>query len=235
MFLKKLSLIMFLLLLGTQVYSQNPQTIMECMNNALGKQYQKDIKTQKIEMSMSMMGMDMPMTMITTMPNKYRVEMSIMGMNIVTVVTPDDCFMIQNGNVSEFPAGQCEKAKEQMDEQNMFTQLGKTKKGDKIEYDGTEVVNGINCNKLKVTSEDGNVGYFFIGAEDCLMHKFTAKMNMGSGEQDVEMIVKEYKTKNNMKIPHEMSIMSDGEEMGKMSIKNIEFNIPIDDKLYKRP
>lgn len=235
MFLKKLSLIMFLLFVGTQVYSQTADEIFEKMNNALGKEYLNEIKTQKVEMEMSMMGMDMPMTMYTTMPDKHRVEMSFMGMNVVTVITPDDCFMIQSGNVMDMPAGQCEKAKENVEDQNMLSSYGKLKKNSKIELAGSDKVNGIDCYKIKITEENENVVYYFIGKNDYLLHKFTSKMNFGSGEQDVEMVVAEYKQINKMKIPSVMLMMAEGEEAGKITLKNVEINLNIDESLYKRP
>lgn len=235
MFLKKLSLIIFLLFVGTQVYSQTADEIFEKMSNALGKQYLNEIKTQKVEMEMSMMGMDMPMTIYTTTPDKHRVEMNFMGMNIITVVTPDDCFMVQNGNVMDMPGGQCEKAKENVEEQNMLSSFGKLKKNSKLELAGSEKVNNIDCYKIKMTEENGNEAYYYIGKNDYLLYKFTSKMNLGSGEQDIEMVVVEYKEINKIKMPSVMLMMAEGEEAGKITIKNVEVNLTIDESLYKRP
>jgi outer membrane lipoprotein-sorting protein len=194
------------------------------------------INTTEAKILTSAMGMEMEMKVFSKKPSKSRMEMSVMGQNIITVYDGEKAFMSQNGNVTELPPDQTEQVKEQMKSQAGSYDnplLDYAAKGNKVELSGVENVDGDECDVLKITTKDAKVSYLYISTGSSLDIKMKSKQNFQGTDKDVEIYFEDNKKVDGILVPHKMTIKADGEEFASMKFEYIKFNKTIEDSMFK--
>lgn len=204
-----------------------------------GKEKYNEMKTMKIDIKLTVMGMELPMKMFTKDKVKMRMEMSIMGQNMITVVTDKSGWISQNGAISDIPADQLEGARQQFKTQGggMNSDLMNWKEmGYSLELvDEDEVeVEGSPAYKIKMTKE-GNETFQYIDKATFLATKISTKADIQGNDMEIEVLMKDYKEVSGLKIPHLMKIKSGGQDMGQAIIESVKINEPVDDKLFEKP
>lgn len=233
-------LIALFLVSSTLVFAETAEEIMEKCIQAAGSGKMKDVKSQIFEMKMSMMGMEMPMKSYIRNPDDMRVEMSAMGMDIVTVINATAGWMKQAGTVTDIPADQLDMYRKQLKQQtNFYSEDLFNYKGEggklRVTLLGKEKVDGKECYKIKNIDQDEKEALIFVECSNYLIAKVSSKQDMMGAETDVEVFMKDYKDIEGIKIPHLMEIKSGGELFGTITIQNWKMNVPLDDKLFQKP
>lgn len=233
---KSLILLFALFLFGSQAYSESvDEIIAQNIKARGGKAKYENMETYQMKMRMNMMGMNMPMTIYMKDPDKMRMDVTMMGQNVITVLNGDRAWVSQGGQVTELPQDQVSKVKEQMDQQSNFLEnqfIDYKDKGIKIVLEGTEEVDDKNCFVLKVTDKEGETSTLYIDTETYLEHKIiTTQQNMGQ-EMEMEIFIKNNKWVNGILVPHKMEMYSDGEPAGEFIIEDVIINEPIDNSLF---
>src|SRR4051794_6163957 len=109
-------------------------------------------------------------------------------------------------------------------------------KGNKIEYAGTEAVEGTDTYKLKVTMADGEVRNFFIDTEYFVPIKIETKRFIRGAERETETILGDYKSVNGWYIPYSQEFGRKGSPFRqKVNITKIEANVPIANARFYMP
>jgi outer membrane lipoprotein-sorting protein len=109
---------LFLAALSGPLLAQTEKNFLENMIKALGgRETLAAIKDTRMSGTMEIIqyGMTAPMTIYQKEPNKYRMEMEIMGMSMVQVYDGQKAMMTnpQTGEVIEFPPDQAQQMKKQ--------------------------------------------------------------------------------------------------------------------------
>lgn len=191
-----------------------------------------NIKSFIIDAKMSMMGMDMPMTVKMKQPKKFKVEMEMMGQKTVSAFDGNKGWMINpmmGSGIQDLEGPELDKA---MDQANMMEgELYNYKdKGFTAELVGKEG----NDYQIKLTGTDGSVKNYFINKDSYLISRFTAKVEAMGQTMDVETKMKEYHKVEGMMIPKVTEVTL---PMGAMTttMEEVKINVAIDDAEFARP
>jgi hypothetical protein len=111
------------------------------------------------------------------------------------------------------------------------------RKGTKVELAGTEVVEGRNTYKLKLTLKGGEQLHLWIDAKSFLEAKIDGAPRRIDGRmRKVAVFYRDFKPVGGLKLPHAMETVVDGVKGShKMTILTIKVNPPLDENLFAKP
>jgi hypothetical protein len=109
-------------------------------------------------------------------------------------------------------------------------------KGNKVEYVGTDEVEGTDTFKLKVTMANGEVQYFYMDTDYYVPIKIDKKRMIRGAEIEFETVLGDYKEVDGWYIPHSVEIGVKGSQFRqKTAYEKIEANVTIDDQRFSMP
>lgn len=199
----------------------------------------KGIQTLVMENSMSVQGMEIPMTQTIVAGKGFRQEMSIMGNQMITVMEGDKGWMIRpammqgTGEPEDLPADALKGQGSSLDPAGAL--FNYQEKGSKVELVGTEKVNGKDAHHLKVTSKDGSVSEHWIDTASFLETKVKRTVNQGGQEIVSEITFSDFKDVDGIKFPYTME--TENPMAGAMTIttNKVVVNGKVDDNIFKKP
>ena len=109
-------------------------------------------------------------------------------------------------------------------------------KGSKVEYLGTEDVDGTDAHKLKVTLKDGDILYIYLDPDYFLEIRETVQARMRGVEVEWEQDLGNYEQVNGLMLPFSIESGAKGQpKYSKITIEKVEINVPLDAKLFHFP
>lgn len=109
-------------------------------------------------------------------------------------------------------------------------------KGHKVEYLGTESVEGGNAHKLRVTFKNGNSSIMYFDAEQFLKVKETSKRKMRGQDVEIDTVFGDYKEVGGLLFPHSIEQGAAGQpQRQKIQMDKVELDVAIDDARFKAP
>jgi len=109
-------------------------------------------------------------------------------------------------------------------------------RGHKVELQGQQDVEGIKTWKIKLTDkDDGRITYYYISASDYTMIKSEIEREIQGQKVNTETWFSDLKDFNGAKFFMTRSQKINGETFQTTTIKNIELNVPIDEKIFDMP
>jgi len=109
-------------------------------------------------------------------------------------------------------------------------------KGSKVEYLGTEDVDGTDAYKLKVTLKDGDILYIYLDPDYFLEIREIAQAKIRGAEVEVEEDLGNYERVNGVMLPFSIESGAKGQAKDtKITIEKVEINGPLDTKLFRFP
>ncbi|MBK8877803.1 MAG: hypothetical protein IPN74_04435, partial [Haliscomenobacter sp.] len=176
-------------ILAAGVFAANAQTADEIVAKYFdvtgGIDKWRALKTTKMTGTMSAQGMDFSAIMFNAPPNKMRVDVSIMGQNLVQAYDGTTAWWINpfqgSAEAQVMPDEMAAPMKEQ-EFQNAL--LDYASKGHSIALEGKETVEGTACHKIKLTKKDGTVEYHLFDTESSVLivSRTAAKAGPAAGE-----------------------------------------------------
>lgn len=197
----------------------------------------KAIKTLVREGTMSMaQGMEMNFTQTYKRKNKMRMDMSFQGMNIVSAFDGETAWSV-NPMAGNKPEKQSAEESKQAIEQADFDGdlVDYLEKGKKVEYVGTEDIDGQTAYKLKITDKEGKESFLYIDAVTNLEMRLDTKFSMMGQEADVEMVFSNYQDVSGVQMAHLMEMRSDGQTMMSMTYSSTKANVDVPDSRFAFP
>ena len=228
-----LATLMLFALISTQA-----QSLDQVLNNyykANGLDKIADVKTFDVKAKVSVMGMEMPMHIRVKNPDKFRVDMDMMGQKTISAFDGENGWMINpmmGAEVQDLEGAQLKQAMGQADMEGALYNY--KAKGSNIEMLGKVDVDGAEAYKLKLTDKDGGVQTYYINADDYMVSKVESRVEAMGQSMDVVTKMLEYKDIKGIKMASKIEMdMS----MGKQSVvmEEIKIDEPIDDSLFEKP
>jgi len=109
-------------------------------------------------------------------------------------------------------------------------------KGNKVEYAGTEPVEGTDAYKLKVTLANGEVRYYYMDTDYYVPIKVETKRMIRGAEREFESSLGDYKEVNGVYFPfYQESGVKGSPQKGKITIEKIVANGDIPDTRFAKP
>jgi hypothetical protein len=109
-------------------------------------------------------------------------------------------------------------------------------KGNKVEFVGTEAVEGTDTLKLRVTLKNGDVSYYFIDTDYYVPIKIESKRMVRGAEREFETSLGDYKEVAGVYLPHSIETGVKGSpNKSQITYEKIEANVALDDNRFKQP
>ncbi len=219
------------------IQAQTIDQVLEKHYKATGHEKLAAVKTYYVKAKMSMTGMDMPMTMTIQMkkPDKFRIDMDVMGQKIEQGYDGESGWMrnpMAGSGITDLKGAELKQAMNQADLEGELYNYAK--KGHSAELTGKVNADGKEAYRIKFTNADGSVKDYYLDANTYLISKIKAKVESMGQTMDVETKVLEYKEINGIKIGSKMEVET---PMGAQSMtwEEIKLDGPMDDAIFARP
>jgi hypothetical protein len=171
--------------------------------------------------------------------NKMRNEIVIQGMTMIQAYDGWTGWQVVpfTGKKDAEPMGadELKDAQEQADIDGPLVDY--KQKGHKVELIGKEKMEGTDAYHLRITLKNGNVRDLFLDADSFLEIKAIGKTTRRGTETIVETALGDYKEVEGLMVPFSMEQHQQGGQGPgqKLTIEKVEFNVPVDDAVFKMP
>ena len=171
-------------------------------------------------------------------PNFVRQEFNIQGMTGVTAYDGKTGWKIEpwGGKKDVEPLGE-EEMKGIVEDSDFDSPLVNYKdKGVKVEYVGTDEVEGTDAYKLKVTLASGDVRFYYMDTDYFVPIKIDTKRMVRGAEREYETILGDYKEVNGWYLPFSVeSGVKGNPNRSKITYDKIEANVALEDQRFAKP
>jgi outer membrane lipoprotein-sorting protein len=231
--MKKLISILAGLALLSSLGAQSLQEIVNKYTSANKLDKISSLKTIQIKGNMSMVGMQVPVTMWMKNPNKIKIVTDLNGQNMIQVYDGIKGYSVNPMSGSTTPVAMSAEEVEQTLRANMFQNYMASylKKG-QLGLVGDEKVNDKPSFKLKATMDDGSIIYFFIDKGSYLMSKISTTTSQGGMSMAIDIFPSDYKETNGFILPMKTTTTAQGMEI-EMKFTSVEVDNPMDDSIFK--
>ena len=171
-------------------------------------------------------------------PNLVRQEFVIQGMTGVTAYDGKTGWKIEPwGGKKDAEALSEEEMKGIIEDSDLDGPLVNYKqKGVKVEYVGTDEVEGTDAYKLKVTLANGDVRFYYMDTDYFVPIKIETKRVIRGAERESETSIGDYKEVAGVYFPHSYETGTKGSpNRAKVVFDKMEANVPIDDDRFHPP
>jgi outer membrane lipoprotein-sorting protein len=176
---------------------------------------------------------------VTKRPNKLRRDITIQGLNLVQAYDGQNGWQIVpfTGKKDAEPISGDELKDLQEEADTDGPLVDYKQKGNKVELVGKEKVEGTAAYNLKVTLKNGDVRNVYLDADSYLPIKSTGKTTRRGTEIMVESSMGDYKEVSGVLVPFSIQVHLQGAEIDteKITFSKVEFNVPVDDSVFKMP
>lgn len=193
----------------------------------------KETNTVRMTGKANVQGMDVPIVTSAKRPFFMHNEMDMGGQKMAQGFDGTTMWIAMPGMPAQaIPGGpQIEAMKENSTFDPIF--LDYKTKGHKIELAGKETDGGKAVHHLVVTTKQGTVFHYYLDAETGLETKFTTTADMGGQKAEIETRMSDYRAVDGRTLPFTITQIVNGNQAAQMKFEKIEFNIPIDDAIFK--
>ncbi len=171
-------------------------------------------------------------------PNLVRQEFQIQGMTGVTAYDGRTGWKIEpwNGKKDAEPLGE-EEMKGIVEDSDLDGPLVNYRaKGVKVEYVGTDEVEGTDAYKLKVTLASGDVRFYYMDTDYFVPIKIDTKRMVRGAEREYETVLGDYKEVAGWYLPFSVeSGVKGSPNRSKITYEKIEPNVALDDARFAKP
>jgi len=204
-----------------------------------GAEKLKSVQTIKSTATMSMgPGMEAPGVLIQKRPALARLEFTVQGLTAVQAFDGKNAWQIMPFMGKKDPelmsADESKETEEMADLDGPLVDY--KSKGHQVELQGKEKIEGTDAYKLKVTLKNGDVQTIYIDSDSFLEIKEVTKRTIRGTEQEIESAIGDYKAVNGIMFPFAVeSGVKGSDQKQKLTITNVELNVPADDAIFKMP
>jgi outer membrane lipoprotein-sorting protein len=199
----------------------------------------KAIQTVRAACVISMgAGMEAPAVIMQKRPDLMRMEFTLQGLTAIQAYDGQNAWQVMpfmGKKDPEVMSGD-DKKNLQDDADIEGSIINYQAKGNKVELQGKEKVEGTDTYKLKVTLKSGDVRTLYLDGESFLEIKSEEKRTMRGTEQEIESSIGDYKDVSGVLFPFVIeSGMKGAAQKQKITCSKFEVNAPLDDALFKMP
>jgi len=198
----------------------------------------KAMNSVKITGIISAQGMEMPMTTWAKRPNLMRREMQIQDKRVIngfdgSIVWAINPLVTGSDEPRELADPTAQMVKDDSDFDGVL--LDYREKGHKVELVGTETLDGKKVHHLKITKKNGQVQHYYLDADSGLEVRTVMSISMGDAPMEVTTDLSNYQQVDGVSMPFTMKQTAKAMVLAEVKIEKVEFNVPVDDSMFKMP
>lgn len=201
-----------------------------------GAEAWKKVKATHMEMTASMMNMELPISIWIEAPDKMRNVVSFQGKEIITVVNGNEGWMVNpmmgNTKAEPMPESALKDIKDQADLAGPL--MDYKAKGHSIEYLGADDMDGTEVYKIKLTEKEGDMTTFFIDKDSYMLLKMTSKKMVNGQETENSIEFSDYRKVDGLSFAFSTTSGMAGQNF-ESKITELKVNPSIDSKLFSKP
>lgn len=171
-------------------------------------------------------------------PNSVREEFSLQGMTGINAYDGKNGWKIEPWNGKRDPEALSEEELRSIVEDADFDGplINYQQKGNRVEYQGVEQVEGTDAHKLKVTLANGDVSYYYLDTDYCVPIKIETQRMIRGAQQEFETSLGDYKQVAGVYLPHSYETGRRGsQDKSSITYNRIDANVSLDDQRFSRP
>ncbi len=201
----------------------------------------KAIKSVKSTGTMSFAGggFELKMTALQARPLLIRTEATMQGMTAIQAYDGKSAWAVQPFGGRKDPIRtSADEAKGLIDRADIDGELiDYAAKGSKVEYLGTDDVDGTPAHKIKVTKKNGDTKTIFLDPDYFLEIRIQDAMYIRGELQEVETDLGSYELVNGVYMPFSIEAggKGDSEKGQKITFDKVEFNVEVDPNAFAFP
>jgi outer membrane lipoprotein-sorting protein len=226
---KILTTIFLLFAVTALMFAKSGKEILDQTIEAMGGANLSNVNSSFMQMTTSVMGMTMP-TKSYKKGDKYRLETNQMGQDVVVTFNGEKGWMKMGEQVMEMPAEKVDQTRSQTEPMINGFKDKINEEGIKIEKVGKSKIDGITTYHIKMTDKDGQVTHLYINSANYLIVKMTANSDKG----ELEILFKDYKDFDGVKVPVKTVIKASGMEIVS-TIEDYQINPDLNYSLFEKP
>jgi hypothetical protein len=237
--MKKITILLIGLLIGFSINAQD-LTLDEILSNyyeVMGLENLEKYHSFVMKGKSVTQGMENQFTMTMVTPDKYRLEVPIQGQNMVQVYNGGEAWMIAPWTGTLDPKDITGDQLKSMEKQTDLTgDLYKwEEKGNKLELIGKEDFEGSPVYKIKCIDKYEDETIYFIDAENFVSIKEENTVSMRGEEIKTESFSSDYKPVEDFMMPHNLTVMYNGQVASQILIDEITVNTEVDNEVFVKP
>ena len=223
----------------------SPEDILSRYLKAIGQDKFNSLETAKMtgNMTLTQQGLEMQVGVYQKKPDKIRQEMEVQGLKVLMVADGKKGWVVNPMMGASEPQDLDQASFEALMSQDRNDPTGSwsnplmtwREDGTRIELSGKEEVNGSTAFNLKFTYADDETVNYIIDAKTYLLVKTKSSQNVQGQTFDTETRYSDYRDFDGIMLPGKIEMVVNG-QVGQIFIMGgCEFNIPIEDSLFKKP
>jgi hypothetical protein len=199
------------------------------------------IKTLKVEGKLRFVGgfgtIDLGYAQYSKAPESVRTEATVQGLTQTQAWDGKEAWQISPFQGRKDPERMSEDdAKSLADDAAIAGSLiGYQKRGNKIDYLGTEDVDGTLAHKLKVTLKSGNVEYIYLDPDSYIEIRMVAQRKVRGSESESTTDFGDYEQVAGVYFPFSITTQNKGDGEQQLTIEKAQANINVDDAQFAFP
>lgn len=219
--------------------AQNLDEILNTHFKTIGQEKLLEAKTMESsgKMTIAMIGSEGGFKSINKRPHKMRVEVEVMGSNIVQAYDGSTVWTINpmagSSDAMEMTGAEAEGLIETADIDGLLWNY--KEKGHELELVGTEEYGDSKVFVLKLTKKNGKIDHYYIDSEDYVIVKVTAKVMSNGMELDMETVMSDFREVNGFLGAYKIEMRIGGQDYSTIQLEEVKYNSPIDDAIFAKP
>ena len=244
-FFRVLPVTLAALLFTSGVHAQAPAAAQPTVDDIVAKNLKakggaeklKSMQTMQMSGKATLQGMDVSMRIYSKRPNMTRQEVKLQDKTIVSAYDGSTAWWINPlagvDQAQELSGAQADSLKDQADFDGVLTDY--KAKGNTVELVGTENIEGRKAYHLKVTKKSGQVQHYFLDADSGIDLRVQTTLEQGGQQMSITSDLSNYQEVSGVMVPFSMKQSMNGMPLMQMTIEKVEFNVPMEDSLFKMP
>jgi outer membrane lipoprotein-sorting protein len=193
----------------------------------------RGVQSMKLTGTLSGRGGQAPLTIWSKRPNLARQETEMQGTAMVRAFDGTKAWMMVGPDAQEIAGPQAQTTREQAEFDTPL--LDYKAKGHTVELVGTETLAGGKVYHLKLTTKGGQVQHFFIDADTGIEKQTSVALDQGGQPLNIVTDLSDYRDVDGIKVPFAVKQTVNGTPVTTLVVDKVQFNIPIDDAIFRMP
>jgi len=213
------------------------QILSRYFENTGGLAAWKDLHSMSIKASFNQGGMTFEAIIYRKRPDLSRTEIEVQGNKIIQAYDGETGWIINPMTGTSVPQKMPPEMMEAMKEEKFESDLiDYGEKDNKVDLEGTEMVNGKETYKIRLTKKNGGVEYYFFDTETYLPILERRSINTGPMKgMEAETYISDYGKVGDLVMPHVIEVKANGQLVQKLVISEYIFNEDLDDSFFSFP